>query len=84
MNVLGVLLALAAVANGVLAICTRRISLRLPQSYFKYSEYQARPWWVNGYHFYRRSSRENWVKATTSSCCASLVFLGVVALIVMT
>ena len=82
-NVLGVLLALLAIASGVLALCTNRISYRLPESYFRYRGESVRPWWVNGYFFYRKSSRRNWVKATSASFYASLVVFGVAAAIAM-
>jgi hypothetical protein len=80
----GVIFALLAVVSGVLALCTSRISLRLPDSYFKYGGQSVRPQWVNGYMFYRRSSRENWAKATVVSFCASMVVFGVAAIVVFT
>ena len=83
MIVLGVVLALLAIASGVLALCAKRISCRLPESYFKYAGTPERRWWVNGYFFYRRSNRQNWVKATTASSCASLIVCGVAAGIVL-
>ena len=83
MIVLGVVLALLAIASGVLALCATWISYRLPESYFKYAGTSERKRWVNGYFFYRRSSRENWVKATTASSCASLVVCGFAAGIVL-
>lgn len=83
MTVLGVVLALMAAASGVLALCAKRISWRLPESYFKYAGTPEHQWWVNGYFYYRRSSRENWVKSTTAGSCASLVLFGFAAGIVL-
>jgi hypothetical protein len=81
--VLGIVLALLAVASGVQAVCAKRISDRLPESYFEYAGTPERKWWVNGYFFYRRSSRENWVKSTIAWSCASLVLCGVAAAMVL-
>ncbi len=83
MIILGVLLALLAIASGVLVIFARSISQRLPESYFKYSGQSVRPWWVNDYYFHRRSSRESWVKSTRIWFPASFVVLSVAALAVL-
>ena len=74
---------LLTVASGVQAVCAKRFSYRLPESYFKYSGTPARKWWVNGFLFYRRSSRENWVKSTIAWSIASLVLCGVAAATVL-